>query len=77
MDWDVRLHDAFEAEFQTFANEVQIEMLALAKLLAELGPQLGRPYVDTLKGSKHANMRPMASGEPPLRSTQSETQSCL
>ncbi|WP_427144840.1 type II toxin-antitoxin system RelE/ParE family toxin [Rhizobium pisi] len=57
MDWDVRLHDAFEAEFQAFTNEVQIEMLALAKLLAEFGPQLGRPYVDTLKGSKHANMK--------------------
>ena len=26
-------------------------------LLAEFGPQLGRPYVDTLKGSKHANMK--------------------
>ncbi|EJN03521.1 Phage derived protein Gp49-like (DUF891) [Phyllobacterium sp. YR531] len=59
MDWDVRLHDAFQAEFQAFANEVQIEMLALAKLLAEFGPQLGRPYVDTLKGSKHANMKEM------------------
>ncbi|MBB4343098.1 addiction module toxin RelE [Rhizobium leguminosarum bv. viciae] len=59
MDWDVRLHDAFEAEFQAFANEVQIEMLALAKLLAEFGSQLGRPYVDTLKGSKHSNMKEM------------------
>jgi hypothetical protein len=38
---------------------VQIEMLALAKLLAEFGPQLGRPYVDTLKGSKHSNMKEM------------------
>jgi hypothetical protein len=59
MDWDVRLHDAFEAEFQAFAHEVQNEMLALAKLLAEYGPQLGRPYVDTLKGSKHTNMKEM------------------
>lgn len=59
MTWDVRLHDAFEAEFQAFFREVQTELLAVAKLLAEYGPQLGRPYVDTLKGSKHANMKEM------------------
>lgn len=38
---------------------VQTELAAVAKLLAEYGPQLGRPYVDTLKGSKHANMKEM------------------
>lgn len=54
MNWDVRLHDAFEAEFQAFERDVQTELLALAKLLAEFGPQLGRPYADTLNGSKHA-----------------------
>jgi hypothetical protein len=29
---------------------------AQAKLLGRLGPQLGRPRVDTLEGSKHATM---------------------
>ena len=42
-------------------------MLAVAKLLADYGPQLGRPYADTLKGSKHANMKELrfeaANGE--------------
>ncbi len=57
MTWDVRLHDAFEAEFLTFEREVQTELLAVAKLLAAFGPHLGRPYADTLKGSKHANMK--------------------
>ena len=28
-----------------------------AKLLQQFGPRLGRPFVDTLKGSKHANMK--------------------
>lgn len=59
MNWDVRLHDAFEAEFLVFERAVQTELLAVARLLAEYGPQLGRPYVDTLKGSKHANMKEM------------------
>ena len=59
MTWNVRLHGAFEAEFLAFEREVQTELLAVAKLLGEYGPQLGRPYADTLKGSKHANMKEM------------------
>jgi hypothetical protein len=38
MRWEVKFDDTFESEF--------------AKLLEEFGPQLGRPQVDTLKGSK-------------------------
>jgi len=33
--------------------------LAHAKLLAEFGPNLGRPTVDTLKGTSNANMKEM------------------
>ena len=44
-------------EFQNLAEDLQDELLAHAKWLLEFGPQLGRPTVDTLKGSKHANMK--------------------
>jgi hypothetical protein len=57
MAWDVIFHDAFEAEFLSFDQDVQVELLAVAKLLADYGPQLGRPHADTLKGSKHGNMK--------------------
>ena len=57
MAWDVEFEDAFEAEFHEFDPEVQDALLAVAKLLVDYGPQLGRPYADTLKGSKHANMK--------------------
>ncbi|MGB7989204.1 MAG: type II toxin-antitoxin system RelE/ParE family toxin [Candidatus Methylophosphatis roskildensis] len=36
---------------------MQDELLAHALLLREFGPNLGRPTVDGLKGSKHANMK--------------------
>ncbi len=36
---------------------MQDELLAQAKLLKAFGPTLGRPRVDTLKGSRHANMK--------------------
>ena len=57
MNWTVLFHDAFDAEFEALVEELQDELLAHAKLLAEFGPHLGRPTVDTLKGSQHANMK--------------------
>ena len=57
MTWTVLFHDAFDAEFEALVEELQDELLAHAKLLAAFGPDLGRPTVDTLKGSRHTNMK--------------------
>jgi hypothetical protein len=57
MAWIVAFYDEFEPEFLALAQPVQDELLAMAKLLADYGPQLGRPYADTLNGSAHANMK--------------------
>lgn len=57
MTWIVLLHPDFDTEFADLAEDLQDELLAHAKLLAEFGPHLGRPTVDTLKASKHANMK--------------------
>ena len=57
MKWQVAFHNEFEIEFVTLTAAVQDELLAHALLLRDYGPGLGRPTVDTLKGSKHANMK--------------------
>lgn len=57
MRWDVIFHDDFDNELALLAEDLQDEVLAHAKLLAQFGPDLGRPAVDTLKGSGHANMK--------------------
>lgn len=57
MKWSIVLHEKFETEFDEFNHEVQDQLLAHALLLEEFGPQLGRPSVDTLKGSKFTNMK--------------------
>lgn len=57
MRWAVSLGDEFESEFRALGEEVRLELLAIARLLQQLGPQLGRPRADTLKGSRHANMK--------------------
>jgi len=55
--WEVIFHGDFDDELALFAEDLQDEVLAHAKLLAQFGPNLGRPAVDTLKGSGHANMK--------------------
>ena len=57
MPWTVRFADEFESEFPALPEVVQDELLAQAGLLEHFGPQLGRPRVDTLNGSRHANMK--------------------
>ena len=57
MKWAVEMADEFEAEFDELYEDVQVELLAVSLLLEKFGPQLGRPHVDTLKGSRHSNMK--------------------
>jgi len=57
MHWQVKLADEFDPEFDQLEEVVQDELLAKAKLLEAFGPELGRPQVDTLNDSKHANMK--------------------
>jgi hypothetical protein len=57
VSWAVQIGDEFEPEFDILDEDVRLEILALARLLQQFGPQLGRPRVDTLNGSRHANMK--------------------
>jgi hypothetical protein len=57
MIWNVDLADELEAEWDELPSDVQDEILAHGKLLEQFGPQLGRPRVDTLKGSCYGNMK--------------------
>lgn len=57
MIWTVKFLQAYELEFDELEEEVQNEILALSALLERFGPSLGRPHVDTLDNSKHANMK--------------------
>ena len=57
LTWHVFLHDEFDAEFNALPEEVQENLLAAAKAVQIAGPKTGRPHVDTLAGSRHANMK--------------------
>lgn len=57
MTWDVQYDEALVIELKDEPEQVREEIAALANLLSQFGPQLSRPRCDTLKGSKHANMK--------------------
>jgi len=62
MEWDVLYDETLVAELaeierQTGSSAVREEIAALALLLRRFGPTLRRPHCDTLKGSKHPNMK--------------------
>ena len=57
MPWTVLFHTEFDDEAQALPLEVRRELAAMIALLRQFGPQLKRPSCDTLKGSKHANMK--------------------
>ena len=56
-EWSVGFHKEFDPEFMRLSQTVRQMILARAGMLRKFGPQLGRPHVDTLKGSKHPNMK--------------------
>ena len=59
MQWEILFDEDFEAEFFALPYEVRRETYAIGNLLKQSGPLLGRPRVDTLNGSRHANMKEM------------------
>lgn len=69
MPWSVAVTPEFEAWQAQLTSSEQADLDASIQLLAEYGPQLGRPHADTLVGSRHSNMKELRtqSGGRPLR----------
>src|SRR5688500_4485354 len=55
--WVVASTGEFDQWFATLEEQARVTVAAKIELLEVFGPQLGRPHADTLKGSKHANMK--------------------
>lgn len=57
MSWTVVYHPAFDPEYDALSESVQDALVEALLVLSSIGPTLGGPYVDTLAGSRHANMK--------------------
>lgn len=55
--WDVEYTDEFGAWWEQLNASEQESVAASVELLRQLGPNLPRPHADTLKGSRHSNMK--------------------
>jgi len=61
-DWDVYLVHEVRAWIEGLDPATRRRVVAAIDLLAERGPGLGRPLVDTIKGSSIANLKELRVG---------------
>jgi hypothetical protein len=62
--WQVEFTDEFGEWWEDLEEDDQERLSAVVLKLQERGPALPRPFADTVKGSRHANMkelRPLGS----------------
>lgn len=57
MEWEVEFTNEFDDWFQRLAAFEQDAVAAAVVALGSHGPALGRPLVETIKQSRHANMK--------------------
>lgn len=60
--WTVELHPACQTWADGLGQSDGEALLAAVRVLREQGPSLGRPLVDTVKASRHANMKELRPG---------------
>jgi hypothetical protein len=57
MSWEIETSDEFVSWYGSLAEEEVDSVDTSIELLEQAGPLLGRPHVDTLKGSKIVNLK--------------------
>ncbi|HSZ55976.1 MAG TPA: type II toxin-antitoxin system RelE/ParE family toxin [Tepidisphaeraceae bacterium] len=55
--WEVEYTDEFGQWWESLAEREQDAIARSVELLRRVGPSLGRPHVDGVKGSRHVNMK--------------------
>ena len=60
--WEVEFHPLCEAWASNLDAPDAEALLAAIRVLRDGGPALGRPLVDSVKGSRHANMKELRPG---------------
>lgn len=60
--WSVEFHPACEEWADALDQSDAEAILAAIRVLRDQGPTLGRPLVDTVKGSRHNNMKELRPG---------------
>ncbi|HMS24897.1 MAG TPA: type II toxin-antitoxin system RelE/ParE family toxin [Acidimicrobiia bacterium] len=68
MSWEILFTDQFGLWWDELSQDQQEALTERVLMLAEVGPSLGRPIVDSIENSRHHNMKELrASKEGALR----------
>ncbi len=65
--WEVITTDKFDEWFDSLSDVDRANVIAGMLLLEEIGPNLSRPYADTIEGSEFSNMKELrvqSKGDP-------------
>ncbi|HMI82406.1 MAG TPA: type II toxin-antitoxin system RelE/ParE family toxin [Solirubrobacterales bacterium] len=62
MSWEAERTAEFDEWWKALTDAEQRRVVASVEALEELGPTAGRPLVDSVKGSKHPNMKELRIG---------------
>lgn len=57
MEWKLRISEEYEEWFKGLPQQDKVAIATDLEVLKKLGPTLGRPYVDQIKGSKYNNLK--------------------
>ena len=57
MEWEVLFDEECRIWFDSLEEKLQDAILSCVAVLQQRGPNLGRPRVDSVAGSKHSNMK--------------------
>lgn len=57
MAWEVEVSDEFREWYESLNDEECLSVNGAVDALEQLGPAMGRPLVDTLRGSRYPNMK--------------------
>ena len=59
--WEVEYTDEFSTWWESLSPDEQSSLEASVRLLERFGPQLARPHADSIKGSRHSNMKELCT----------------
>ena len=57
MEWKIIISEEYESWFNELPQKHKITIATDLEVLKEIGPTLGRPYVDQIKASKFNNLK--------------------
>ena len=57
MEWQILVSEEYEKWFTLLPQKDKAAIATDLEVLRHFGPQLGRPHVDQIKGSRYSNMK--------------------